>query len=56
VFTLIYRLIRLMMALVMVAAWCTWALVVLVVGLIASATGNHAVSRRWQRSLRWRFS
>jgi hypothetical protein len=35
-------------------AWLAWAMIALIVVLIALATGNDRTARQWQRSLRWR--
>ena len=53
-FALVFLFIRLMCLMLVLCLWLTWAMIALPVMLILSATGNHAASRTWQRSLRWR--
>lgn len=53
-FSLLYLMIKLMIATVVLSLWLMWALIALPVMLIASATGNQRSARSWQRSLRWR--
>jgi hypothetical protein len=54
VFGLIIWMFRLTVMMLVLCVWLMWAMIALPVIIIASATGNHATSRSWQRSLRWR--
>jgi hypothetical protein len=42
---------KLMVWMFRLSIWLVWALLVLAVALIASATGNERTSRSWMRSL-----
>ena len=57
-FFLIYMMFKMMFKLfwwaLLVELWLFWAMVALLVGLIASLTGHDRVARQWMRSLNWR--
>jgi hypothetical protein len=51
---IIYMTIKLCWKVLLVEAWLCWAMVVLLVALIASVTGHHRTAQQWMRSLNWR--